>query len=140
MSIIIMNLLTGLAVDDIQSIAENAELKKLSMQVELVLGLERIFSRLRGLFGGEHIQYEEINMATRRTLLWFRKHDTFSSKNILAQIKLEENDSGTTFLLKEKFESDNFKATTRTQWRRRSCRSRGISRKVCRTSPSRSTP
>ena len=34
MSIIIMNLLTGLAVDDIQSIAENAELKKLSMQVE----------------------------------------------------------------------------------------------------------
>ena len=33
MSIIIMNLLTGLAVDDIQSIAENAELKKLSMQV-----------------------------------------------------------------------------------------------------------
>ena len=34
MSIIIMNLLTGLAVDDIQSIAENAELKKLSMQVD----------------------------------------------------------------------------------------------------------
>ena len=31
---IIMNLLTGLAVDDIQTIAENAELKKLSMQVE----------------------------------------------------------------------------------------------------------
>merc|ERR1719219_3403610 len=51
MSIIIMNLLTGLAVDDIQSIAENAELKKLSMQVELVLGLERIFSRLRKIFG-----------------------------------------------------------------------------------------
>ena len=35
MSIIIMNLLTGLAVDDIQSITENAELKKLSMQVDI---------------------------------------------------------------------------------------------------------
>ena len=37
MSIIIMNLMTGLAVDDIQSIAENAELKKLSMQVKNIL-------------------------------------------------------------------------------------------------------
>ena len=94
MSIIIMNLLTGLAVDDIQSIAENAELKKLSMQVKLVLGLERIFSRLRRIFGGEHLQYEEITKQRRHKLLWFLKQDVLSVKNILAQLKREESDSG----------------------------------------------
>ena len=46
MSIIIMNLLTGLAVDDIQSIAENAELKKLSMQVSRDTESCQIFSKL----------------------------------------------------------------------------------------------
>ena len=46
MTIIIMNLLTGLALDDIQKIAENAEFKKLAMQVELVLGLERLYQSL----------------------------------------------------------------------------------------------
>ena len=35
MSIIIMNLLVGLAVDDIKQIQENAELQKLSMQVDI---------------------------------------------------------------------------------------------------------
>ena len=34
MTIIIMNLITGLALDDIQKIAENAEYKKLTMQVK----------------------------------------------------------------------------------------------------------
>ena len=33
MTIIMMNLITGLALDDIQKIAENAEYKKLAMQV-----------------------------------------------------------------------------------------------------------
>ena len=36
MSIIIMNLLVGLAVDDIKEIQENAELEKLSMHVRKV--------------------------------------------------------------------------------------------------------
>ena len=36
MTIIIMNLITGLALDDIQKIAENAEYKKLTMQVKPV--------------------------------------------------------------------------------------------------------
>ena len=34
MTIIMMNLITGLALDDIQKIAENAEFQNLSMQVE----------------------------------------------------------------------------------------------------------
>ena len=39
MSIIIMNLLVGLAVDDIKEIQENAELEKLSMHVSIKLQL-----------------------------------------------------------------------------------------------------
>ena len=37
MSIIMMNLITGLAFDDIQKIAENAEYQKLETQVRLIL-------------------------------------------------------------------------------------------------------
>ena len=47
MSIIISNLLVGLAVDDIQEIQENAELEKLSMNVHLVLESERFLPHLR---------------------------------------------------------------------------------------------
>ena len=37
MSIIMMNLITGLALDDIQKIRENAEYQKLETQVRLIL-------------------------------------------------------------------------------------------------------
>ena len=63
-------------------------------KVELVLGLERIFSRLRKIFGGEHLQYEEITKQRRHKLLWFLKQDVLSVKNILAQLKRDESDSG----------------------------------------------
>ncbi|GFS41325.1 transient receptor potential cation channel subfamily A member 1 homolog [Trichonephila inaurata madagascariensis] len=42
MAVIIMNLLIGLAVDDIKGVQEKAELKRLAMKVELVLTVERI--------------------------------------------------------------------------------------------------
>ncbi|CAL1283118.1 unnamed protein product [Larinioides sclopetarius] len=42
MAVIIMNLLVGLAVDDIKGVQEKAELKRLAMKVELVLTVERI--------------------------------------------------------------------------------------------------
>ncbi|XP_054708114.1 transient receptor potential cation channel subfamily A member 1 homolog [Uloborus diversus] len=42
MAIIIMNLLIGLAVDDIKGVQEKAELQRLAMKVELVLTVERI--------------------------------------------------------------------------------------------------
>lgn len=42
MSIIIMNMLIGLAVDDIKEVQEKASLKRLAMKVELVLTVERI--------------------------------------------------------------------------------------------------
>ena len=49
MTIIIMNLITGLALDDIQKIAENAEYKKLTMQVKTLQFkpyTKNIFTRL----------------------------------------------------------------------------------------------
>ncbi|CAC5420395.1 TRPA1 [Mytilus coruscus] len=42
MSIIIMNLLVGLAVDDIKAVQEQAALKRMAMQVELALDVERL--------------------------------------------------------------------------------------------------
>lgn len=42
MSIIIMNLLVGLAVDDIKAVQEQAALKRMAMQVDLALDVERI--------------------------------------------------------------------------------------------------
>ncbi|CAL1538524.1 unnamed protein product, partial [Lymnaea stagnalis] len=42
MSIIIMNLLVGLAVDDIKAVQEQAALKRMAMRVELALDVERI--------------------------------------------------------------------------------------------------
>ncbi|CAD5117061.1 DgyrCDS5882 [Dimorphilus gyrociliatus] len=42
MSVIIMNLLVGLAVDDIKAVQDQAVLKRLAMQVELALDVERI--------------------------------------------------------------------------------------------------
>ena len=41
MPILLMNLLAGLAVDDIKGVQENAELKCFEMQVVLVLNTER---------------------------------------------------------------------------------------------------
>ncbi|PVD29254.1 hypothetical protein C0Q70_11851 [Pomacea canaliculata] len=42
MSILIMNLLVGLAVDDIKAVQEQASLKRLAMQVELTLDVEKV--------------------------------------------------------------------------------------------------
>ena len=75
------------------------------LKVELVLGLERIFSRLRRFFGAEHLQYEEITKQRKHKLIWFLKQDVLSVKNILAQLKREESDSGTLYQIR-KFISD----------------------------------
>ena len=41
-SILVVNLLVGLAVDNIKGVLEHATLKKIAMQVELVLDVERL--------------------------------------------------------------------------------------------------
>ena len=64
MSIIVTNLLVGLAVDDIKEIRENAEREKLSMHVQLVLETERFLPHLQYFLGHnylfQYIQPKEI--------------------------------------------------------------------------------
>ncbi|PIO54958.1 hypothetical protein TELCIR_23667 [Teladorsagia circumcincta] len=49
MTILLMNLLVGLAVDDIKSVLEEAKLKRLSMQADLVLQVEASMPYIRKL-------------------------------------------------------------------------------------------
>uniref|UniRef100_A0A158P9B4 ANK_REP_REGION domain-containing protein n=1 Tax=Angiostrongylus cantonensis TaxID=6313 RepID=A0A158P9B4_ANGCA len=49
MTILLMNLLVGLAVDDIKSVLEEAKLKRLSMQADLVLQIEASIPYIRKL-------------------------------------------------------------------------------------------
>ena len=84
MGIVIMNLLVGLAVDDIKEIQENAELHQLSMnvsvirqtnidshvKVELVLDLERFFPNLKVLLSSTFLeryseQHQELALRAR---------------------------------------------------------------------------
>lgn len=59
MSILLMNLLVGLAVDDIKAVQEQAALKRMAMQVDLALDVERIipdFLRRRAFMRRKTIQ------------------------------------------------------------------------------------
>ena len=55
MSIIITNLLVGLAVDDIKEIQDNAELEKLSMNVQLVLESERFLPHIKCFLSSNYL-------------------------------------------------------------------------------------
>ena len=55
MSIIITNLLVGLAVDDIKGIQDNAELEKLSMNVQLVLESERFLPHIKYFLSSNYV-------------------------------------------------------------------------------------
>ena len=79
MSIIVANLLIGLAVDDIKAVQDKAILKRLAMQVELVLDTERLLPNfiLRRLTK----QSEEIK--SRRTRWWDAFKDVVSRNSIL---------------------------------------------------------
>ncbi|CAJ0602435.1 unnamed protein product [Cylicocyclus nassatus] len=54
MTILLMNLLVGLAVDDIKGVQDKAELKRLSMQVDLVLQVEASMPYIRKLTTRSH--------------------------------------------------------------------------------------
>ena len=79
MSIIVVNLLIGLAVDDIKAVQDKAILKRLAMQVELVLDTERLLPNfiLRRLTK----QSEEIK--SRRPRWWDAFKDVVSRNSIL---------------------------------------------------------
>merc|ERR1719348_194919 len=87
MSIIMMNLLVGLAVDDIKEIQENAELQKLSMHVKLVLELERFFPDLRWVLSSEFLR--DYSRQSERIIA--RPGTMFKLKDVLSKVSIWSN-------------------------------------------------
>ena len=106
-----MNLITGLALDDIQKIAENAEYKKLTMQVktlqfrpytknifykvDLVLGLERMHKNLFFLGQSDSEYKYKIHTADAgRISIPFFKKNYLSWEYILSLVSEGQKDDG----------------------------------------------
>ncbi|KAL5009533.1 hypothetical protein ScPMuIL_011838 [Solemya velum] len=91
MSIIIMNLLVGLAVDDIKAVQEQAALKRMAMQVDLALDVERVlpgFIRRRFVIKCEKVKPNAgIHNPLRRIMSI--DSDTFSSLEIAKALNPE---------------------------------------------------
>ncbi|TRY67514.1 hypothetical protein TCAL_06427 [Tigriopus californicus] len=82
MSIILMNLMVGLAVDDIKAVQEQAILKRLAMQVELVLDVERLLPNVFLRKGTT--QRETIHRKKRHW--WSIFTDVVSSRSIIKDV------------------------------------------------------
>ncbi|XP_074658298.1 transient receptor potential cation channel subfamily A member 1 homolog isoform X1 [Tubulanus polymorphus] len=92
MSIIIMNLLVGLAVDDIKAVQEQAVLKRLAMQVELALEVEGIlpqFLRRKFIRKCETIRPNKRMGAVRKFMNW---ESTLSASTIAQALNPELDD------------------------------------------------
>ena len=89
MSVIIMNLMVGLAVDDIKEIQEHAELQKISMNVRLVLESERFLPHLKccmsSSFLREYSKPREL-ITNNPPRLW-KMVDVLSKANIWASLE-----------------------------------------------------
>lgn len=82
MSIILMNLMVGLAVDDIKAVQDQAILKRLAMQVELVLDVERLLPNF--LLRKGTTQREIIRRKKRHW--WSVFTDVVSSRSIIKDV------------------------------------------------------
>ncbi|XP_076357640.1 transient receptor potential cation channel subfamily A member 1 homolog isoform X2 [Tachypleus tridentatus] len=95
MSIIIMNLLVGLAVDDIKSVQEHAVLARLAMQVDLVLNVENI---LPGIFRRHCIRQKSTIYPNAwktknrfvRMFMFYRESNSYLEPPKTAVMKIEE--------------------------------------------------
>jgi len=95
MTIVMMNLITGLALDDIMKIAENAELKNLSMQVELVLSLEGLHKNFSFCsFDNEkyNVKKDIIKVMEKKTDLNFMNEVHLSTRYITSLITDKKDD------------------------------------------------
>ena len=96
MSIIISNLLVGLAVDDIKGIQEHAEREKLSMHVQLVLETERFLPHLKCCLSRNFLFHymqpkETINFKKQR---FWKVRDVLSKTMILEYLKQRSQGRG----------------------------------------------
>ncbi|XP_023338164.1 transient receptor potential channel pyrexia [Eurytemora carolleeae] len=85
MAIIMMNLLVGLAVDDIKEVQDHAELKKLSSQVEQIFELEKILPS----FILERRSVQKIRLDSKESTFWKLK-DVMTKQNIWETITERE--------------------------------------------------
>ncbi len=93
MSIILVNLLIGLAVDDINAVQDQAILKRLAMQVELALDVERILPQflLRKLTK----QREKIEQKSYKWYHVFREDSLFKTASNLSQARAKSHENMT---------------------------------------------
>merc|ERR1719369_2667042 len=96
MGIVIMNLMVGLAVDDIKEIQENAELHQLTLNVELVLDLERFFANLKFCLSREFLE----QYSKQKQALSFARESSLRVKDMLSKATISER-------LKERNMSDS---------------------------------
>ena len=86
MSIIVSNLLVGLAVDDIKEIQDHAEREKLSMHVRLVLESERFLPHLKCCLSNNFL----FNYMQPKELITFEKPNCLKVKDVLSKSMLLE--------------------------------------------------
>ena len=89
MSVIIMNLMVGLAVDDIKEIQEHAELQKISIHVRLVLESERFLPHVKCCMSSSFLQgySKPKELLTNNPPRVFKMVDVLSKANIWASIE-----------------------------------------------------
>ena len=96
MSIIVSNLLVGLAVDDIKEIQDHAEREKLSMQVQLVLETERFLPHLKCClshnFLFKYMQPKEVVSLVKSNC--FKVKDVLTKSMILEYLKQRSQGPG----------------------------------------------
>jgi len=97
MAVIMMNLLVGIAVDDIKEVQDHAELKKLSSQVELVLELEKVLP----VFMLKRLSIQKVNLNSDGPSFWKMK-DVMSKENIWDILRDREEQANTSTGLEEK--------------------------------------
>nr|CAB3267276.1 transient receptor potential cation channel subfamily A member 1 homolog [Phallusia mammillata] len=94
MSIIIMNLLVGLAVDDIKSVQENAEIERLKMQVKLTLDVQytlplfirrRVVRKCRRFFPNIHRKKSSLKQ-------WWSAAENLNASTISGALNSEKNE------------------------------------------------
>ena len=86
MSIIVSNLLVGLAVDDIKEIQDHAEREKLSMHVRLVLESERFLPHLKCCLSNNFL----FHYMQPKEIITFEKPNCFKVRDVLSKSMLLE--------------------------------------------------
>jgi len=94
MSIVIMNLLIGLAVDDIKEVQDNAELTSLAMQVKLTLDVEYTLPEwLRRKLMRRYRKYRPNKYKKAAPIIrWFKKENYLDHNSLSEALQSEKSD------------------------------------------------